>query len=128
MEIRLLTPLFTDVPQIPEYFRSFMRDDGDNDRCLMYRSTDMGSFLSLDISPWATKMAQQVKVLASKSSDLSSIPRGHKIVRGLVLTGCPLTVAPVICGHIQMYMINEWKCILDIGLKHFGITVLFILM
>lgn len=103
-----------------------MGDDGDNDRCLMYRSTDMGSFLSLDISPWAPKMAQQVKVLASKPSGLSLIPRAHKIVRGLVLTGCPLTVvASVICGHIQMYMINEWKCILDIGLKHFGITVFF---
>lgn len=67
-------------------------------------------------------------MLASKPSGLSLIPGGHKIVRGLVLTGCPLTVAPVICEHIQVYMINEWKCILDIGLKHFGITVLFILM
>lgn len=105
-----------------------MEDDGDNDRCLMYRSTDMGSFLSLDISPWTTKVAQQVKTFASKTSGLSLIPRGHKIVRGLVLIGCSLTITPVICGHIKKYMINEWKCILDIGLKHFGITVFFILM
>lgn len=77
---------------------------GDNDRCLMYRSTDMGSLLSLDICPWATKMAQQVKMLAFKPSSLSLIPTGHKIVRGLVLTGCPLTIAPVICGHIQIYI------------------------
>lgn len=103
----------------------YVGDDGDHGRCLMYRSTDMGSFLSLHISPWATKMAQQVEVLASKPSGLSLIPRAHKIVRGLVLTGCPLTVASVICGHMQMYMINEWKCILDTGLKHFGITVFF---
>lgn len=96
----------------------------------MYRSTDMGSLLSLDICPWATKMAQQVKTLAFKPSSLSLIPMGHKIVRGLILIGCPLTIAPVICGHIQIYiyMIKEWKCILNIGLKHFGITVFFILM
>lgn len=77
---------------------------GDNDRCLMYRSTDMGSLLSLDICPWATKMAQQVKTLAFKPSSLSLIPMGHKIVRGLILIGCPLTIAPVICGHIHIYI------------------------
>jgi hypothetical protein len=50
--------------------------------------------------------AQQVKFLATKSDDLSSVPRIHMLERDLTPESCPLTSTFTICAYTHAH---TWK-------------------
>lgn len=102
----------------------------ESDRCLLYRFTDLVPFHSLDIGPWTSKMAQQIKALAIKPIDLCLILRGYIVVKGnysynLYFDG---QVTPMLGGNTYVHPVSKGKYILAIGLKHIGISVLINLM